>query len=140
VRFVVDASVALKWILPEADSDLASALLTLDNELFAPDLILPEVMGVLLRGTRQNRVIGDAAESAWALLNAALRLEPTPGHVMAAYRIAESADGFLFDAVYANLSRALDCPLVTADQGQHQQASRAGIQVLRLVEAGAAKS
>jgi predicted nucleic acid-binding protein len=134
MRFVVDASVALKWILPESDSVAAETLLKIENELFAPDLILAEVMGVLLRSVRQSRLAGDATEPAWTLLNAALRLEPARDHILGAYRIAEAADGSVFDAVYASVSRTFGYTLVTADERQLLQASRAGIDALRLSE------
>jgi predicted nucleic acid-binding protein len=38
-RLVVDASVAVKWVVPEADSERAELLL--DHGLIAPDLLLP---------------------------------------------------------------------------------------------------
>jgi predicted nucleic acid-binding protein len=40
---VVDASVAAKWFLPEADSEAAGRLLTGRRKLLAPDLIRIEV-------------------------------------------------------------------------------------------------
>jgi predicted nucleic acid-binding protein len=45
--FVVDASVALKWFLPEVHSDAAARLLREGYRLHAPDLIRAEFGNVL---------------------------------------------------------------------------------------------
>ena len=44
-RLVVDASVAVKWYVPEIHSEAAAKLLSGPYELIAPDLILPEAAG-----------------------------------------------------------------------------------------------
>jgi predicted nucleic acid-binding protein len=41
--FVVDASVVLKWFLPEIHSDVARRLLDTTHQYVAPDLLFPEV-------------------------------------------------------------------------------------------------
>lgn len=47
VALVVDASVALKWILQEADSHLAKALALSEEVLLMPDFWLNEACNVL---------------------------------------------------------------------------------------------
>ena len=49
MRIVVDASVAAKWLLPEADSAIAMRLLDAPYELHAPRLLVSEVTSVLWR-------------------------------------------------------------------------------------------
>ena len=46
-RIVIDASVAVKWFLPEQDSDAARAILHFGHDLLAPDLLYAEVGSVL---------------------------------------------------------------------------------------------
>lgn len=46
-RYVVDASVAVKWYVPEENSDAAEMLLGGSHELHAPDLILPEFGNII---------------------------------------------------------------------------------------------
>lgn len=41
-KFVVDASVAIKWFVPEIHSDAAARLLDPEIYISAPDLIAPE--------------------------------------------------------------------------------------------------
>lgn len=51
MHYVVDSSVAAKWIIPEVDSDKALRLLDAYiqgvHELLAPDWFLPEVANIL---------------------------------------------------------------------------------------------
>src|SRR5215212_8217090 len=51
---VVDASVVIKWFVPEAGSDAASRLLASEHRLEAPDLLFAEIANVvwkkILRG------------------------------------------------------------------------------------------
>ena len=53
--FVVDASVAIKWFLPEIHSDAALPLLAHKHLLHAPDLIFSEFGNVLWKRVRKKR-------------------------------------------------------------------------------------
>ena len=53
---VVDASVAVKWFVPEQDSDKASAILRSDQRLLAPDLIRIEVAATFTRLLRMGDI------------------------------------------------------------------------------------
>ena len=60
MKYVLDSSVAFKWLIAEADTD--QALKVRDDfrngalELIAPDILLVEVTHALTRAERQNRV------------------------------------------------------------------------------------
>ena len=41
--YVVDASVVIKWFVPEIHGDAARRLLSAPHEYFSPDLLFPEV-------------------------------------------------------------------------------------------------
>jgi predicted nucleic acid-binding protein len=43
--FVVDASVVVKWFVPEVYSEAAKRLLSEANDYFAPDLLFAETAG-----------------------------------------------------------------------------------------------
>ena len=45
--FVVDASVVVKWFVPEIHSDAARRLLTLPHQYLAPDLLLAETANTI---------------------------------------------------------------------------------------------
>jgi predicted nucleic acid-binding protein len=56
---IVDASVAVKWILPEPGSEAAMDLLRGQDVLAAPDLIRTEVAGAMTRRYRCGEMSAD---------------------------------------------------------------------------------
>jgi predicted nucleic acid-binding protein len=71
MKYVVDSSVGLKWVLPESDSAKAIRLrdeyLNGLHEFIAPDVFLPEVANGLASAERSGRI--KAGESATLLLD-----------------------------------------------------------------------
>ena len=55
-RLVVDASVAVKWFLPEAQSDAARALLGSGHDLIAPELVYAELGIALVKRVRKGEI------------------------------------------------------------------------------------
>ncbi len=112
---VVDASVAVKWVLPEPDSDSAIALR--DKELHAPDLALAEC-GNALRVRVHRGVLSKAeAEACFAALSLApVRWVPTGQVTAEAMALSLDLDHPVYDCVYLALAIARDLPLVTADR------------------------
>jgi len=76
LALVVDASVGLKWALPERDSHLAQALAVSDEMLLVPDFWLGEATNVLWLQVRRGIFTPDEAREGLALLRA--QVEPTP--------------------------------------------------------------
>ena len=56
--FVVDASVVVKWFVPEVHSDAARRLLTLSHEYFAPDLLFAETANTIWKKIRRGEPLG----------------------------------------------------------------------------------
>ncbi|OFW37311.1 MAG: hypothetical protein A3F70_06700 [Acidobacteria bacterium RIFCSPLOWO2_12_FULL_67_14] len=52
--FVVDASVVVKWCVPEVHSDAARRLLAKPHEYVAPDLLFAETANTIWKKMRQN--------------------------------------------------------------------------------------
>ena len=50
--FVVDASVVVKWFVPEIHSDAARRLLVLPHEYVAPDLLFAETANTIWKKIR----------------------------------------------------------------------------------------
>ena len=72
MTFVVDASVAIKWFLPELYGDAALRLLREGHSLVAPDLLFPEVGNVLWKRVRRREATAKEAGAALdALVDAA---------------------------------------------------------------------
>ena len=112
---IVDASVALKWVLDEDDSPLARALATRD--LGAPDLLWSECANGLWRwariGALPNRV---ALERFAALRRAPVALTPT-GHLLdRALMLAIEIGHPVYDCVYLALAVSSGAKVVSADR------------------------
>ncbi|HEX8401963.1 MAG TPA: type II toxin-antitoxin system VapC family toxin [Allosphingosinicella sp.] len=120
---VVDASLAVKWILFEAESDLANSFKSAFlNELSAPDLLSIEVTSAIVRKGNMGQIGSDDALAAlgeWtrALLGHLVHLHPTTSR-----RLNESAKLALSmahpfkDCIYLALAMELDCDLATCDE------------------------
>ena len=65
MSFVVDASVAAKWLVREADSDKAEALLIQwkqgDFDLLAPEIVLAEIGSMIWKKSLRGLMPPDAA-------------------------------------------------------------------------------
>jgi len=117
IRFVVDASVAVKWLLPEVHSGAARALLRAEVDLLAPDLIRAEVGNVLWKRWRRGDL--NAAEVDAALDD--FRRFPLEVHsaellLESAWVIARETGLTVYDSLYVALAVAQQAPLVTADR------------------------
>ena len=61
-RVVVDASVAIKWFVPEVHAEAARRLLREGMTLLAPDLIWAEVANALWRKWREKELPAEAVQ------------------------------------------------------------------------------
>ena len=118
---VVDASVAVKWLVEEDDSDIAHALLrSWESQgvvYVAPCLIAFEVANALHRRVALGELtIRDCAHMIETLLASQLQLHHAPGLHGAALRLANQLrQRASYDAHYLALADALGCDFWTAD-------------------------
>ena len=115
-RFVVDASVAIKWYLPEPNSADADRLLSDGFQLLAPDLLFPEVGNILRKRVMRSEITVHKAQVILRALES-LPLTLRPASVLAenAMTIACGLKRSLYDSLYLALALMADCRLVTAD-------------------------
>jgi predicted nucleic acid-binding protein len=113
---VIDASIAIKWVIEEEGTSQA---LTLRREarLLAPELLVAECANILWKKARRNELSREEALLAARLLQtAAIELVPTRSLLAAATRIAIELDHPAYDCLYLALAIENDCPFVTADE------------------------
>lgn len=117
---VVDASVAVKWLVPEQGSDEADRLLSSSRKLFAPELIRVEVAAALTRRFRTGQapeaeVREDCARWPQMLAEGILTLSPVEQDYQEAIDLAVRLKHPLQDCLYLALAHRLQATLVTAD-------------------------
>jgi len=112
---VVDASVALKWVLDEDDSSLARALAA--RELAAPDLLWSECANGLWRWVRQGALRQEVAQDRFETLRRApVLLTPAATLLEQGLALALALDRPVYDCVYLALGLTRGAQLVSADR------------------------
>ena len=115
-RFVVDASVGVKWLLPEPGAADAARLQDPVHELHVPAFFDLEVANILWKAIRQARLTRAQADLRLTkLAGLAIPRHPDGPLITAAFDIADAANRTAYDSLYVALAVALGAELVTAD-------------------------
>ena len=116
MRFVVDASVAIKWLVEEGGSDTAGQLLESDHDLHAPRLMASEVANALWRKVRLGEIArGEAGVLIAAVTEMPLHWSNDETICADAVRLAVALDRPAYDCVYLALAHRIGAKVVTAD-------------------------
>ena len=115
--FVVDASVAIKWFLPETHSDGALRLLAGEHTLYAPNLIFSDFGNVLWKRFRKREISkAEASAPIEALLSVPLRVQSSQSLIPLALEIASCGENrTVYDSLYLGAAIVHQFPVVTAD-------------------------
>ncbi len=115
MTLVVDASVAIKWVVQESGSFEADALIK-EQPLIAPDFLLLECANVLAQHERRGALQRDDADARLGRIGTlGVRLYPTRDFVREAHRLAVTLRQSAYDCLYLALAREQGVRLVTAD-------------------------
>ena len=111
---VIDASVAVKWVIEEEGTKEALALR--GRALAAPDLLIAECANILWKKVRRNELSEqEAAFAAGLLARADIELVAMRPYLETAVRIALALDHPAYDCIYIALAEAEGLRFVTAD-------------------------
>ena len=119
---VVDASVAVKWLVREAYSDRAVMLsrswVSQGVRIIAPYLMAVEISNAMYRKVRQRQIDLDSARRLVDnLIGSGLILwEPKGLHSRAMELAAQLRQSAVYDTHYLALAEIMDCDLWTADE------------------------
>jgi predicted nucleic acid-binding protein len=122
--YVLDASVAAKWFLPQESEPLAAEALEMAQgyaegsvALIVPDLFWAEIANILWKCHRTQRISEEAAEAA---LRSAIELRiptyPSGPLLSDAFAIAMRFQRTVYDSLYIALALSSQRPLITADK------------------------
>ena len=115
-RFVVDASVAIKWFVPEVHHEAARRLLREGFELLSPDLVRAEVGNVLWKKWRRGELsAGEAVAVLRDFGRFPLRIRTSESLMKGAWTVAERFGRSFYDGLYVALAVETESSLVTAD-------------------------
>ena len=118
--FVVDASVAVKWLLPEPHDKEALRLARGGHDLLVPDLLFTEVSSALLkRVRRQEATIAEATRAMEHLGALTMQIHPAQPLLPLALELAVRFGRSIYDSVYLAIAVIRHCPVVTADRRLH---------------------
>ena len=137
MRYVLDAAVAMRWVVPEEDS--AKAQLLRDrlrsqvDACFAPDVFPIEVAHALTRAERQRRIqVGEAAMLLASILSTSPKLLPALQFIDRAVEISSHHRIGVYDCLYIALAEQLGCDMITCDERLVANLQPSGFPVISL--------
>lgn len=121
-RWVIDASVAVKWFLQEAGSVAARAVLMREGRLVAPDRLLLEVTNVLRRKERRGELTVEHVDRATGRLSSFFHeILPTKPLLASAIDLSRRLDHPVYECVFLAAAMVPATRLVTADDHFHRK-------------------
>ena len=115
--FVVDASVVVKWFVPEIHSDAAQRLLHGRHRYFAPDLLFAETANTIWKKIRRGELTPERGRRLVADIGR-IAVESVPNRMLVedALALASASGRTVYDSMYLALAVRLDARMITADE------------------------
>ncbi|WP_392531123.1 type II toxin-antitoxin system VapC family toxin [Nostoc sp. C117] len=116
-QYVLDASIAIKWFIPEVYSHAARRLIGSNHTFLVPDFFFAEVGNVLWKRVRRGEDTAENARQTLTDLNTVpLELYLSQPLMPLALDIAIQIDRAVYDSLYLALAITQQCQMVTADE------------------------
>ena len=117
MKLTVDASVVVKWFVPEALSEKARLLLSHRLNLHAPDLVLVEFANTIWKKVRRGELADHQPYiDELPRLSEVISLYPSYDLLAPATQTAQKLDHPVYDCLYLACAEATGSILVTADR------------------------
>lgn len=117
MRYVIDASMAAAWLLPEQHSDAVEGLIAqVTGELPVPSLFWHETRNVLLMAERRGRIAEGEAGVAMMRLRRLPLTDAGPGQDKKVLALAAEEHLTAYDVAYLELALDSQLPLATLDR------------------------
>lgn len=130
-KLIVDASVAVKWLVPEQGWAIARRLFEA-HSLTAPQLILAECANILWKKVRRAELTRDeAVQAAEKFVGLELDLVPLHELMVPATEIAAYLSHPAYDCFYLAIAVLDDLRLVTADESLLRVIDQRGDRLLK---------
>jgi|SRR3954465_1592184 predicted nucleic acid-binding protein len=127
--FVIDASVAACWLLPDEAHDIATAAFSrlVTDHALVPSLWWFEMRNLFIVNERRGRLDHEKTSRALALLSELpIRLDHTPDS-STVLQLARRHRLTVYDAAYLELAQRDDAPLATLDDALTRAAKAEGV-------------
>jgi len=121
VNLVIDASVVIKFYVPEILSDRAQEVMSwvADGKLvlLAPDLLYPETGNILWKKQRLHELTPDEVEEIVAAVTSLpIKIEHSRQIMPLSVSIALHSGITVYDAMYVSVARIYETRMITADR------------------------
>jgi predicted nucleic acid-binding protein len=132
MAFVIDASVAAGWLLPDERSDIADALAfrMQSEDAIAPDLFWHEARSLLVTALRRGRITEAAVYISLDRLATIPLRNAGASDAVTTTRLAIRRDLSAYDAAYLDLALREHLPLATLDKKLAAAAQAEGVLVI----------
>ncbi len=123
--YVIDASVGIKWFVPEEYEEQAELLLAGTYSLLVPDLFYVEITNILWKRVRQNEIPESIARNILLALDTfVLTASSCASLSKTALEITVQTGCSVYDSMYVALAIRKKSKLVTADKKLFNTLSR----------------
>ncbi|GLU28038.1 type II toxin-antitoxin system VapC family toxin [Brucella sp. NBRC 12950] len=118
MAFIVDASVAGAWLLPDEDHPFAAQMMNqlADEDAVAPELLQHEIRTILLIAEKRGRIAEDMVYTALTRFRALPLRLITRSEDSEVIRVARRHQLSAYDAAYLALALTETLPLATLDR------------------------
>jgi len=129
MAFIVDASIAGAWLLPDEENALAEEAMArlAEDDAVAPDLLRHEIRSILLSAEKRGRISDDFVHSALARFRGLPLQLVGPGDDTEVVRLSRKYRLSAYDAAYLAIALLEQLPLATLDRRLAEAARAEGV-------------